>query len=131
MQAETHYVIENVTDFDKCLLLHNLTRDDINYTQTQEFIKDNNSLSNFSSPVKCYQIQSFLEELGLSCENAIDSRKIVIIGTREGLNILGIIIFTIAFGIVLGQLGPSGKAIVAGVGVLNEAILKLISLVMW
>ena len=47
------------------------------------------------------------------------------------MNILGIIVFTIAFSIVLGRLGPDGRKIVNAIGVLNEAIMKLVSLVMW
>ncbi len=52
-------------------------------------------------------------------------------GSREGMNILGIIVFTIAFGVTLGQLGAEGRRIVHAIGVLNNAIMKLVSLVMW
>lgn len=127
----TTYVTENVTDFNKCLDLYNLSRDDIDHTLVQELV--NNNLSNTSSsPITCSRIQSFIEELGLSCENATEyDRKLLSIHSREGMNILGIIVFTIAFAIVLGQLGPNGKRIVAVIGVLNEAIMKLVALVMW
>ncbi len=47
------------------------------------------------------------------------------------MNVLGIIVFTIAFAVVLSSMGPSGRGIVAGVGVLNEAIMKLVTIVMW
>ena len=70
--------------------------------------------------------------MNVTCENATEyDRRFVLIGSREGMNVLGIIVFTIAFGIMLGKLGPDGRKVVKAIGVLNEAIMKLVSLVMW
>lgn len=53
------------------------------------------------------------------------------VGSRDGMNVLGIIIFSIAFSIVLSRLGTEGQKIVHAVGILNEAIMKLVTVVMW
>ena len=47
------------------------------------------------------------------------------------MNILGIIVFTVAFALCLGHLGEDGRRLVNSIGVLNEAIMKLVTLVMW
>ena len=100
------------------------------YTFAHEF--SNNSDGSNTSDITCSRIQDFIQELGLSCENATEyNRRYINVGKREGMNILGIILFTIAFGIVLGRQGPDGRNIVKTFGVLNEVIMKLVSLVMW
>ena len=122
-----------MTDFSECLKLHNLTTDDVDQSLSQEVQSSNGTVSNTdNSSMTCTQIQSFLEEFDLSCQNVTEyNRRSTILGTRNGMNVLGIIIFIIAFGVVLGQLGPEAKKVVATIGVLNEAIMKLISIVMW
>ena len=125
-QSETEYTTENVTDFNDCLSFHGFTRENITYTLASEFANQS------SEYVSCAHIQDFLKEMNVTCENstAID-RRYVSMGSREGMNILGIIVFTIAFGVTLGQLGPEGRKIVHAIGVLNNAIMKLVTLVMW
>ena len=76
-------------------------------------------------------MQSLIEELELSCKNATEERLLVVPGSRQGINILGVIIFAIPFGIILGQLGPEGRRVVQVIGVMNEAIMKLVTIVMW
>ena len=53
------------------------------------------------------------------------------LGTRDGMNILGVIVFTIAFAIVLSSLGENAQQFVKVIGVLNDAIMKLVTIVMW
>ncbi|KAL7077407.1 hypothetical protein ACQ4LE_003249 [Meloidogyne hapla] len=50
---------------------------------------------------------------------------------KDGMNILGIIVFCISFGIVISQLGERGRIMVEFFGVLDLAIMKLVSLIMW
>ncbi|XP_074640150.1 uncharacterized protein LOC141898226 [Tubulanus polymorphus] len=49
----------------------------------------------------------------------------------SGSNILGIVVFVIAFGIVIGRLGEKGRPLVVFFDSLNEAIMKLIRIVIW
>lgn len=49
---------------------------------------------------------------------------------RDGMNVLGIIIFTIAFGVMLNSQGKAGKKLFEVFGVVNDAVMKLVSIVM-
>ena len=53
------------------------------------------------------------------------------VNSRDGMNILGIITFTIAFAMVLSYLGEDGRKIVRVISILNDAIMKLVVIVMW
>ncbi|KAM9501502.1 solute carrier family 1 member 7a [Clarias gariepinus] len=52
-------------------------------------------------------------------------------GTSEGMNVLGIVIFSATMGIMLGRMGPNGKAMVNFCQSLNEAVLKIVAIVIW
>ncbi|KTG40038.1 hypothetical protein cypCar_00016579 [Cyprinus carpio] len=47
-------------------------------------------------------------------------------GTSEGMNVLGIVIFSATMGIMLGRMGPNGSALVNFCQSLNEAVLKIV-----
>jgi Na+/H+-dicarboxylate symporter len=114
-----------VTDFSKCLDLYDLDRNNLTYTLSEEF-------SSNASYVSCSDVQQYFQEMNLSCANAtIVNRRFISVGNREGMNVLGIIVFTIAFGIVLGRQGEEGRKIVHAIEVLNTVVMKLVSLVMW
>ncbi|CAM4595126.1 unnamed protein product [Leuciscus chuanchicus] len=52
-------------------------------------------------------------------------------GTSEGMNVLGIVIFSSTMGIMLGRMGPNGSALVNFCQSLNEAVLKIVAIVIW
>lgn len=130
MQAETSYLTESVTDYNACLSLYNMSSRDVTSTLSSQFSDQSNSTS--AGSATCVEIQEFIRQLNLSCENTTRTdQHYRHLGTREGMNVLGIIIFTIAFGITLGRQGEGGRKIVQAIGVLNEAIMKLVNLIMW
>ena len=47
------------------------------------------------------------------------------------MNVLGIIIFSVSFAVVLSRMGTEGQRIVGVISTLNEVIMKLVTLVMW
>ena len=51
--------------------------------------------------------------------------------SRDGMNILGIIIFTIAFGIVLNSHGEASRKLFEVFSIINDAVMRLVSIVMW
>jgi len=57
--------------------------------------------------------------------------KVCSLGRRSGMNILGIIIFTIAFGVVLNSQGETSKKLFEVFNVVNEVVMKLVAIVMW
>lgn len=50
---------------------------------------------------------------------------------KNGTNVLGLIVFCIAFGIIAGQMGPDAELMVRFFTTLNEIIMKIVVLVMW
>ncbi|XP_013787025.1 excitatory amino acid transporter-like isoform X2 [Limulus polyphemus] len=50
---------------------------------------------------------------------------------KDGTNVLGLIIFCIAFGIICGQVGQEGEIMVNFFIILNEIIMRIVVLVMW
>lgn len=55
-----------------------------------------------------------------------------IVGTySDGLNILGLIVFCVAFGLVIGKMGEKGRILLEFFDALNEATMKLVQIIMW
>uniref|UniRef100_A0A8C5BS67 Amino acid transporter n=1 Tax=Gadus morhua TaxID=8049 RepID=A0A8C5BS67_GADMO len=52
-------------------------------------------------------------------------------GNSDGMNVLGIVIFSSTMGIMLGRMGPNGTALVNFCQSLNEAVLKIVAIVIW
>ena len=48
-----------------------------------------------------------------------------------GMNILGLAVFSIVFGIVLGKMGAKAKPLKAFFSALNDAVMILVTLIMW
>lgn len=49
----------------------------------------------------------------------------------RNMNVLGLVVFSIVFGIVLGRVGERGLPVKAFFESLNEIIMEMVSLVMW
>ena len=50
---------------------------------------------------------------------------------KGSINVLGLVVFSIVFGIVLGKIGERGMPLKAFFEALNEVIMKMVALVMW
>ena len=49
----------------------------------------------------------------------------------SGSNILGLVVFSLAIGLVAGKLGPSAKVFIDFVTILNDIVMILVGYVMW
>ncbi|XP_041475127.1 excitatory amino acid transporter 3-like [Lytechinus variegatus] len=47
------------------------------------------------------------------------------------MNILGLVVFSIAFGVVVGRMGDDGKVVISFFSATNDAIMKLVMIIMW
>ena len=65
-----------------------------------------------------------------NCDDDVIVKRSRVLVHTDGMNILGIITFTIAFSIALGML-EKGQVIIGAISTLNEAIMKLIAFIMW
>ncbi|XP_033007998.1 excitatory amino acid transporter 5 isoform X1 [Lacerta agilis] len=52
-------------------------------------------------------------------------------GTSEGMNVLGIVIFSATMGIMLGRMGNSGVPLVSFCQCLNESVMKIVAVSVW
>lgn len=49
----------------------------------------------------------------------------------DGINVLGLIIFCLVFGLVIGKMGEKGQILVDFFNALNEATMKIVQIIMW
>lgn len=59
------------------------------------------------------------------------TKKVREVGFKDGTNILGLIAFCTAFGIMISSMGAEGKLMVDFFNVLNDVIMRVVILVMW
>jgi solute carrier family 1 (high affinity glutamate transporter) protein 2 len=50
---------------------------------------------------------------------------------KDGTNVMGLIIFCLAFGLMVGQLGPEGKTMTDFFSILNDIVMKMVEIIMW
>lgn len=48
---------------------------------------------------------------------------------KDGTNVMGMIVFCITFGLIVGQIGPRGKVMIDFFTVLNDIIMKLVNII--
>ncbi|XP_066497952.1 solute carrier family 1 member 9 isoform X1 [Hoplias malabaricus] len=82
----------------------------------------------------CFQqVQTVLKKVAVPTENQTEP----IIVTKKklefkwGMNVLGLIGFFITFGICMGKMGEKGKLMTDFFNILNEIIMKMVSMIMW
>lgn len=52
-------------------------------------------------------------------------------GTVNGVNALGMVVFSICFGLIIGNMGEQGRPLKEFFDCLNEAIMRLVAIIMW
>ncbi|XP_012508838.1 PREDICTED: neutral amino acid transporter B(0) [Propithecus coquereli] len=57
--------------------------------------------------------------------------KVPVGGEVEGMNILGLVVFAIVFGVALRKLGPDGELLIRFFNSFNDATMVLVSWIMW
>lgn len=57
--------------------------------------------------------------------------KVPVEGEVESMNILGLVVFSIAFGLALQKLGPEGEPLIRFFNSFNDATMVLVSWIMW
>lgn len=52
-------------------------------------------------------------------------------GTTSGVNALGLVMFSMCFGLIIGNMKEEGQALRDFFDSLNEAIMRLVAIIMW
>ncbi|KAK3917625.1 Excitatory amino acid transporter 2 [Frankliniella fusca] len=78
----------------------------------------------------CFQqVQTSVKEVPATYNKpAIVERTLVY---KDGTNVMGMIVFCLAFGLLAGQMGRRGRIMVEFFVVLNDIIMKLVGIMMW
>ncbi|XP_072549703.1 solute carrier family 1 member 9 [Salminus brasiliensis] len=82
----------------------------------------------------CFQqVQTVLKKVAVPVDNQtepifINKKKLEF---KWGMNVLGLIGFFITFGICMGKMGEKGKLMTDFFNILNEIIMKMVSMIMW
>nr|AAA66264.1 insulin-activated amino acid transporter [Mus musculus] len=67
-----------------------------------------------------------------SCiQREINSTMVQLLCEVEGMNILGLVVFAIVFGVALRKLGPEGELLIRFFNSFNDATMVLVSWIMW
>ncbi|XP_051571252.1 excitatory amino acid transporter 2-like isoform X2 [Myxocyprinus asiaticus] len=82
----------------------------------------------------CFQqVQTVLKKVAVPVQNQtepiLENRKKL--EMKWGMNVLGLIGFFITFGICMGKMGERGKLMSDFFNILNEIIMKMVSMIMW
>ncbi|XP_072338686.1 excitatory amino acid transporter 4 [Scyliorhinus torazame] len=64
-------------------------------------------------------------------ELMLDEEVIPIAGSANAVNALGLVVFSIAFGLVIGNMKQKGRALKEFFDCLNEAIMRLVAIIIW
>ncbi|CAH2294032.1 excitatory amino acid transporter 3 [Pelobates cultripes] len=71
-------------------------------------------------------------DLILTAEETNQTKEYKIVGLySDGVNVLGLIVFCLVFGIVIGKLGERGKVLVDFFNALNDATMHMVQIIMW
>ncbi|XP_028313633.1 excitatory amino acid transporter 1-like isoform X2 [Gouania willdenowi] len=60
-----------------------------------------------------------------------EEEMIPVPGAVSGINALGLVVFSMCFGLIIGSMGEQGKPLKDFFDCLNEAIMRLVAIIMW
>ncbi|XP_015262948.1 PREDICTED: excitatory amino acid transporter 3 [Gekko japonicus] len=64
--------------------------------------------------------------------SANNTKEYKVVGMySDGINVLGLIVFCIVFGVVIGKMGEKGQVLVDFFNALNEATMRIVQIIMW
>lgn len=76
-----------------------------------------------------------VNESVFSMTNGSDELKreemIPVLGTVNGINALGLVVFSMCFGLIIGSMKEQGRPLRDFFDCLNEVIMRLVAIIMW
>ncbi len=115
LHANPPFYLQYKTLYKKTVLTKNVT---IVVNATDSFNStDVSQASNFSTVLQT--IQETVEEV------------LPVSGSSNGVNALGLVVFSMCFGLVIGNMKQQGQALRDFFDCLNEAIMRLVAIIIW
>lgn len=87
--------------------------------QTEEAINISGIVDNVTRAMEKLQQMMDLEEV------------VPVSGTSNGVNALGLVVFSMCFGLVIGNMKENGRALREFFDCLNEAVMRLVAIIIW
>ncbi|XP_017166036.1 excitatory amino acid transporter 3 isoform X3 [Poecilia reticulata] len=120
----------NVTTVDTLLdLLRNMFPENLVQACFQQYKTKRKELE----PVKVLSNTTTIPPLAITVMTVVENitREYKIVGAySDGINVLGLIVFCVAFGLVIGKMGDKGRILLEFFDALNEATMKLVQIIM-
>ncbi|XP_054912478.1 excitatory amino acid transporter 3 isoform X2 [Poeciliopsis prolifica] len=120
----------NVTTVDTLLdLLRNMFPENLVQACFQQYKTKRKELE----PVKVLTNTTTIAPLATTVMTVVENitREYKIVGAySDGINVLGLIVFCVAFGLVIGKMGDKGRILLEFFDALNEATMKLVQIIM-
>ncbi|XP_018593482.2 excitatory amino acid transporter 3-like [Scleropages formosus] len=129
--SETTESTEGVTAVDSILdLLRNAFPDNLVQACFQQY-KTRRKEIELNKPLENTTVVSdFIAGLTNTSKENITKEYTVVGSYSDGVNILGLIVFCLVFGLIIGQMGEKGRILVEFFDALNEATMKIVQIIM-
>uniref|UniRef100_A0A8C7LQB5 Amino acid transporter n=1 Tax=Oncorhynchus mykiss TaxID=8022 RepID=A0A8C7LQB5_ONCMY len=85
--------------------------------------------ANMSRVLQTIQVGDTLVLLWISVNTVVET--IPVSGSSNGVNALGLVVFSMCFGLVIGSMKQQGQALRDFFDCLNEAIMRLVAIIIW
>ncbi|KAG1944004.1 solute carrier family 1 member 3a [Pimephales promelas] len=120
-----HEKIEQVSPADAFLdLIRNMFPPNLVQACTQQFKTKNGK--------RVVTVQILVNDsLNNGSEEVKREEVIPVLGTVNGINALGLVVFSMCFGLIIGSMKEQGKPLRDFFDCLNEAIMRLVAIIMW
>lgn len=80
---------------------------------------------------RSYATDYTMVQMGNDSNGTINYQKVPVGTETDGMNILGLVLFAMVFGVALRKLGPEGEELIRFFNAFNEATMVLVSWIMW
>ncbi|XP_075453104.1 excitatory amino acid transporter 3 [Ascaphus truei] len=111
-------------------LLRNMFPENLVQACFQQYKTKREELKPSKEPDKNSTVNTTVDLMMTDQENRTKQYKIVGLYT-EGVNVLGLIVFCLVFGIVIGKMGEKGQVLVDFFNALNDVTMKIVQVIMW
>ncbi|XP_059847439.1 excitatory amino acid transporter 4 [Hypanus sabinus] len=98
---------------------------------TRQILKSTSPSSNLTTITEPSIIDNVTDAVKKLQEMMVSEEVIPVAGSSNAVNALGLVVFAIGFGLVIGNMKQQGRALKEFFDSLNEAIMRLVAIIIW